>query len=660
MEEELLFALTQPYQCIIIEDDHLDRQSTIYKIVSLLIATTADPMGLLTAVVMPSQTMAKSFSRNFSAFLGFPETDAAIVDFVNEKFKNIYLPSLCGFQVPYEQHNINSTTKCLFTTAEHLTRTYLFQDPLFEKFGFVLLVLDRSIYSDLLLALLRKIMLKNKKLQLILFMNSTAVLPVRLMNYFEGISITTSFMRNSSSLMKKQLCQIFYLCEEPSDGGLESAFQSCLQICKSKSDKIKASNILVLFPSREDVTRLETMLQMEFLKDYDVVPFYLKDTFDLKKRWKIYLNVQYKDSLSDIGYVIDSGIYKCIIYDEFLKAERLVTLPISKMEANWRAALLNGPGALYRLYSKATFLKMRDYSVPDIQLSELTKPLLLTKALGIQHVSSLDLLDPPSISMLKVAEKLLLKLGFLSLEGAILVPFGDFAATLNLSPRLVAAIIKAHGLSCSKELVMIASIYSLESLPYYKPTTNTNIWKFTAEEGDPLTLLNVFLSFLRAENRAKFCEKNGLSFDLLQRANSIFGQLTHSFAQLGFTPLKSCFDTDILAADNIRTALLFAYYDHVAIANPDGSYRPLLIPNNDCRRTIKETSAANASEISFYIHPESTLFKRSHPLPKYIQYMKLIHTTKYFCIGCSTIDPLWLPQLHPDVYSKRISISKLY
>ena len=128
--------------------------------------------------------------------------------------------------------------------------------------------------------------------------------------------------------------------------------------------------------------------------------------------------------------------------------------------------------------------------------------------------------------------------------------------------------------------------------------------KFTAEEGDHLTLLNgaprvcssalrsaAFAAFCKQGRKsAKWCHQHRLNFKALSRAVSIRQQLA-KYLQRFEIPIVSCGSDGV----KIRRALTSGYFKNSARAMPDGTYK-----------TVREQAI-------LHVHPSSVMFTRNSP-----------------------------------------------
>jgi len=120
--------------------------------------------------------------------------------------------------------------------------------------------------------------------------------------------------------------------------------------------------------------------------------------------------------------------------------------------------------------------------------------------------------------------------------------------------------------------------------------------KFAVEEGDHLTLLNVYQAFSPKANKpnaAKWCKDNYLNFRALSRAVSVREQLRRYVDRfnLRVSSAGGGGGGGAPTAEGIRRCLTTGYFAHAARMQPDGSFR-----------------SVNGTQL--WAHPSSVMFNR--------------------------------------------------
>ena len=346
-------------------------------------------------------------------------------------------------------------------------------------------------------------------------------------------------------------------------------------------------------------------------------------------------------TIDGIVHVIDTGRVKVRVF--LGGEEKMVTIPISKASANQRAgrAGRTQPGQVYRLYTQEFYesSQMPLHSIPDIQLTKLTAIVLQLKAMRINNLLDFDFLSPLPERNVQAALMELERLAALNpLTGALSDPLGLRMAQLPLDPDLGHFFLKACELNCPREGAALAAMLTIQNQNDLSTffLSNENFAKyqrrFWVEEGDHLTLLNVFMSYLaNSETSVKFCQKYGLVLKNLNMANRLYmnllAYLRKSFKMPTDRNVKMT-ATDISVC--LRKALISAY--------------PLNVAKSD-ESTASYVSLIEGTKLN--IHPNSVLFKR---LPPLIVYGQQVETTKKFVKFVIWVDSDWLTEIHPNLY----------
>ncbi|PKI82594.1 hypothetical protein MVES_003418 [Malassezia vespertilionis] len=274
-------------------------------------------------------------------------------------------------------------------------------------------------------------------------------------------------------------------------------------------------------------------------------------------------------TIDGIVYVVDCGYTKEKQLDPSSGMDILSVVPASQAALAQRAGL------------------------PELVRTDPAPYLLQLKALGIDNVARFDFV-PPAPNAEAMATALTYLASLQALDSSVDTPF---TAYLNGPAIDVAAEIERR--------------------------------KFVAEEGDQLTLLNVYNAFVHPRiGRAspKWAAKHGLSYNTLRRAQTIRAQL-HKYATLHWhLPMQSRTEPDVLLK-----CLVAGYFKNAAVRMDDGSYKAVL------------------HGVPLHAHPSSVLFTRASP-SRYVLYQEVTHTTKAMIRDIAVIEQAWLLEIAPHYY----------
>lgn len=168
--------------------------------------------------------------------------------------------------------------------------------------------------------------------------------------------------------------------------------------------------------------------------------------------------------------------------------------------------------------------------------------------------------------------------------------------------------------------------------------------KFAAEEGDHITLLNVYQAFItKGRKESKFCHENFLNFKAMNRAVSIRAQLKRYLERFGLTVDETLSSNPNLQqplkvggkdkGEQIRRCLTTGFFAHAAKMQPDGTFRNV------------------AGGTVLHAHPSSSMFNRK---ADWVVFHEVVETgNKTFIRDVTKIEKGWLVEYAPDFYKIR-------
>ncbi|NDC25303.1 MAG: hypothetical protein EB078_09575, partial [Proteobacteria bacterium] len=161
-----------------------------------------------------------------------------------------------------------------------------------------------------------------------------------------------------------------------------------------------------------------------------------------------------------VNTVIDSGLERQASFSWWTGIPALKTRSVSKASAIQRAgrAARTGPGACYRLFTKADFESRPSYTLPEIFRADLSQVVLELKSLGVQDLSTFAWFEAPSKDSLVAAEEVLYLLGALSPRGGPLTEMGSRMSQIPTPPRISRLLIEAEALSCLESALYLSAM----------------------------------------------------------------------------------------------------------------------------------------------------------------------------------------------------------
>lgn len=601
-----------------------------------------------------------------------------------------------GDQVAYSirfEDNASDNTRIKFLTDGMLIREIM-ADPLLSQYSVVMVdeAHERSINTDVLLGLLKKIQLRRRDLRLII--SSATVDALEFQKFFNDHreTLTSPLIPNWIDPTQKNCAAILsvegrlwpveclYL-PNPSSNYIHSALEAIINIntthplssssnasssysYETESQPRAGDDILVFLTGQEEIDELVKMItekalrmEQENAREWEpliAIPMHASLSTEAQakvfqprpgyRRVIVSTNIcETSITIDGIGYVVDCGFMKARTFSARTGQESLIVVPISKSSANQRAgrAGRTGPGKCLRLYTEASFEQMSVKATPEVQRTNLAPMILQLKALGIDNLMRFDFLSPPPSELVANALESLHAVGALDSSAKLTSPLGTAMAEVPLEPNLARALITASKSKCLTSLLTIAAMLSVPSISSHprgmERKADAMRRKFAVKEGDHLTLLNIYNAFVATNYDSKWCHNHYFNFRALARAVDIRKQLKRTFRRLA-TLLDGSIASTMLSDDSagndpvvIRKCLLTGFFVNVARLQPNGTY---------------STIQGGEGE-QLVLHPSSIL--SSFP-PEWVMFHEVVHTSQRYMHDVSAIEPQWLLEVAPQYY----------
>ena len=347
-----------------------------------------------------------------------------------------------GYRMRFET-KVSATTRIEVLTEGIMTRM-LVDDPTLDGVGMVIFdeFHERSLTSDTALALVRE---------------SQQIIRPDLLMVIMSATIDASALCQA---LDAPLIESQGRMHEVTIHHLEEADQrNCADITASaikKAHREEQGDILAFLPGKGEIMRCCELLG-ESLGSTHIYPLYgLLSSEEQRKaimpsrpgERKVVLATPIAETsltIEGVKTVIDSGLCKNLVYDPRNGMSHLETVRISLDMAKQRSgrAGRTTDGTCYRLWSKATELRMDDCRQPEIEQADLSSTLLDIAAWGEDDIMDMPWLTPPPSSHAMQARQLLTNLGALDHDGHI-TPHGHQLALLPCHPRIAQMLIMAE------------------------------------------------------------------------------------------------------------------------------------------------------------------------------------------------------------------------
>ncbi|KAK3314970.1 P-loop containing nucleoside triphosphate hydrolase protein [Apodospora peruviana] len=568
-----------------------------------------------------------------------------------------------GYSIRFEDVT-SADTRIKFLTDGLLIQEALV-DPLLSRYSVIMIdeAHERSISSDILLGLLKKICKQRHDLRIII---SSATLQAETFRDFfskSGDSAELEGKHDASPIAsiislegRAYAIDVLYL-EAPAEDYLEKAIATVFDIHENEP----TGDILVFLTGRDEIDQAVQAIseRSEQLPpgSKSILPLPLYAGLSTEQQMYVfeeapvnYRKVIFSTNIAEasvtidgIVYVIDCGFVKLRAYDPRTGIDSLTATPVSRASAAQRAgrAGRTRPGKCFRLYTEEAYQALPDANVPEIQRSNLAPFILQLKALGIDNVLRFDFITPPSAELMIRGLELLYSLGALDDYAKLTKPLGMRMAELAVEPMMAKTLLVAPSFGCLGEILTIAAMTSLGGAVFIQHEGEKNRAesakrKFAAEEGDHLTLLNVYQAFVtKGRRESRFCHENLINFNAMTRAVSIRGQLKRYLERFGLVvddspALKPGSTNNENKSEQIQRCLTAGYFAHAARMQPDGTFRNI------------------SGSTVLHAHPSSLMFNRK---ADWVIFHEVMETgDKTFIRDVTKIEKSWLLEYAPEFY----------
>ena len=313
-------------------------------------------------------------------------------------------------------------------------------------------------------------------------------------------------------------------------------------------------DILAFLPGQADIMRCAEMLGNS-LGTTAILPLYGMLTPQQQRRAimpsaegerKVVLATSIAETsltIEGVRIVVDSGFCRRMVFDPRSGLSHLDTVRISMDMARQRTGRAGrvGEGICYRLWTKATELRMDDCRQPEILEADLALVVLGVASWGADDIMLLPWLTLPPQSHVMQARQLLLSLGAVGEDGRI-TPHGSALAKLPCHPRIAQMLVKSSDNAQKALAADIAAI--LEEKDVLNTDTDADI--------------NTRIALLRDARRT--CRQG--------RCTRIIS-IAEQYRRMVHAPE----DNSIPSTDSAGQLIAYAYPERIAVATDDGRFK---------------------------------------------------------------------------------------
>ena len=363
-------------------------------------------------------------------------------------------------------------TAILYMT-DHALLNECLRDPNLTKYSCVIVdeAHERSIFTDLLLGMIKKALSKRADLRVII--TSATIDPGLFLRYFSGCQK----LEVSGRMFP---VEVFWKETKSEEGDyVIDAVKKACEVHETEGN----GDVLVFLTSPAEIQKAcEMMSSKPKAAEFECLPLHGK--LHPEDQQKIFQHTSGKRkiifatncaetsiTIPGIKFVIDSGMVKEMQYDAKRNMNSLNVRPINKSSAQQRrgrAGRLEA-GKCFRLYSEEDFHKMDDRSTPEILRVHLGQAILKLMELGIDDPTEFDFVESPPIESLRSACQSLMSLGAV-LDGC-LTDLGRNMARLPIEPRLAKLLIVGINEGVGKEAMILASVATVNGSIFFRMGT---------------------------------------------------------------------------------------------------------------------------------------------------------------------------------------------
>ncbi|KAJ9066111.1 hypothetical protein DSO57_1012746 [Entomophthora muscae] len=242
-------------------------------------------------------------------------------------------------------------------------------------------------------------------------------------------------------------------------------------------------------------------------------------------------------TIPDVTIVIDTGRMKQIQRDRKLQVSQLVAVDVAQANAKQRTGRAGRvcPGVCFRLFTKERFDKMLPYQTPEMARLPLEELCLRIKVLGLADVHSFlaQTIHPPPTEAVSSSIALLQEVGALDASQE-LTPLGIHLSRLPVSVHIGKVMIYGALFCCIDPALTFAAVMS-----YKSPFISQMHPKFSTCRCDFLSLYSAYCQWREAmvsgmKQGISFCITNGLSQDILLEIEEMKKQYIGLLIDAGF------------------------------------------------------------------------------------------------------------------------------
>eukprot|EP01044_Picomonas_judraskeda_P002805 COSAG03_NODE_213_length_10549_cov_7.843349_2_plen_1370_part_00 len=556
-----------------------------------------------------------------------------------QRAKQDGLADVVGMRMGHGVREESNKTRLWYVTTGYLVRLASHRPESFKDHDYLIIdeVHERSVDSDILCMLSRRLLQRWKNLRLILM--SATVHTKMYQEYYKEFKIADPVFVGARRFpvkifhaedlkelgMPKRMSRVIDdVCASARPGQTDvnsrvGQLQHQLCFWLTRTVATEGSAVLIFVSGIADIEAL--MDQFEAIPRYTCCPIHSDIPFEdqlsafqpVKDAVKVIIATNAAESsitLPDVDHVICLGTHKQVRYNEHHHQTQLINTWISKASATQRAGRTGRvrPGTAYRLYPQSLFDALPEHECSEIHRQPLDSTILQLRAMLDQQVVPVlqETLEPPDLSHVDRSFKSLFEMGMISeaSDDGHLTDTGHLAASLPVDLKLSRMIALSVTIGVVKEAIVMAAAMTLARLPFriasplvhkdpdeYNDIVRVSMaGKYHFDAGcysEPIMMMNVYVWFKNYAGGAqrKKCTEYGLAYAQVQRLLSTVDSLRRSVADLlgcdaSKLELRTSPKADPQSLMKVRLLLLWAFSDNLLDSQPTKAMKKSDLPSN--------------------------------------------------------------------------------
>jgi ATP-dependent helicase HrpA len=495
---------------------------------------------------------------------------------------------------------------------------------------------ERSLNIDFLLGYLKQLLTRRPDLKLII--SSATIDTERFSGHFDQAPIID---------VEGRLYPIEYQYRdlregEEESGYVEAAVEEALALLAHPG-----GDILIFMPTEQDIRETIDSLAGQTRDQLLLLPLYgrlpaqdQRRIFRPSPKRKVIVATNVAETsitVPGIRFVIDTGLARISRYNVRARTTNLQISRISQASCNQRAGRCGrtGPGVCVRLYGADDYAARPEFTLPEIQRSNLAEVILRMLDLDLGDPLQFPFIDQPLPRAVHDGFRLLTELGALD-QDRHLSRAGKLMAHLPLDPTIAKILLEGANQGATREIMVIAAALSIQDPRVRPPEAEGKAdeahRRFRDERSDFLSLLNIWDQLHAGGQRlgsavlGRFCKNHYLSWQRMREWLDVHGQLQQLLKKHKSFALNS----DPASYEAIHIALTSGFLRNIAQRKEKNSYQ-----------------AGGGREVRLF--PGSALYNRGG---QWLVASAFVETSQLFARTAARIDPAWLEPLAGELCAR--------